>query len=62
MLDAFGGNQFVGNPFHQRRLAANNENLQAVVVVEVDVEGGDDDVVVVVLDVGERGLDVLLAV
>jgi hypothetical protein len=31
-------------------------------VVEVDVQRGDDDVVVVVLDVGERGLDVLFSV
>ena len=31
-------------------------------VVEVDVQGGNDNLVVVVLDVGERGLDVLLVV
>ena len=42
--------------------AADNEDLQAVVVVEVDVEGGDYYLVVVVLDVGQRGLDVLLVV
>ena len=31
-------------------------------VVEVDVQAGNDNLVVVVLDVGERGLDVLLVV
>ena len=62
MFDAFGGDEFVGNLLHQRGLAADNEDLQAVVVVEVDVEGGNDQLVVIVLDVGQRGLDVLLVV
>jgi hypothetical protein len=35
---------------------------QAVMVVQVHVEGGDDDLVVVVLDVGEGSLDVLFVV
>ena len=62
MFDAFGGDQFVGDFLDRAGLAADDEDLQAVVVVEVDVEGGDDDLVVVVLDVGEGGLDVLLVV
>ena len=62
MFDAFGGDQFVGDLLDGAGLAADNEHLKAVVVVEVDVEGGNDNLVVVVLDVGERGLDVLLVV
>ena len=62
MFDAFGGDEFVGDFFDHGRLAADDEDLQAVMVVEVGVEGGDNDLVVVVLDVGEGGLDVLLVV
>ena len=62
VLDAFGGDELVGNLLHQRGLAADDKDFEAVVVVEVDVEGGDDDLVVVVLDVGEGGLDVLFMV
>ena len=58
--DTFCGNEFVGDLFHQRCPAADDEDFEAVVVVEVDVEGGDNDLVVVVQDVGESGLDVLL--
>jgi hypothetical protein len=59
MLNAFGGDEFVGNLLHDGGLATDDKDLQAVVVVEVDVEGGNDQLVVVVLNVGERGLDVL---
>ena len=62
MFDAFGGDEFVGDLLHQRSLAAHDQHFEAVVVVEVDVQGGNNNFVVVVLDVGERGLDVLLVV
>ena len=59
MFDASGGDEFVGDFLDGGGLTANDEDLQAVVVVEMDVEGGDDDLVMIVLDVSERGLDVL---
>src|ERR1039458_2621217 len=62
VLDAFSGDEFVGNLLDGPGLAAHGQDFQAVVVVQVDVQRGNDDVMVVVLDVGERGLDVLLVV
>src|ERR1039458_10582752 len=62
VLDAFSGDEFVGNLLDGPGLAAHGQDFQAVVVVQVDVQRGKDDVVVVVLDVGESGLDVLLVV
>ena len=61
MLHTLGRDEFVGNALDDGGFAAHGQNLQAVFVVQVGVEGGDDDLVVVVLDVGEGGLDVLLA-
>ena len=60
VFDAFGGDEFVGDAFDGGGLAADGEDFHAIMVVEVNVEGGDDDLVVVVLDFGEGGLDVLL--
>ena len=51
MFDAFGGDEFVGDLLDRAGPPAHGQNFQAVVVVEVDVEGGDDDFVVVVLDI-----------
>ena len=62
VLDAFSGDELVGNLLDGPGLAAHGQDFQAVVVVQVDMQRGDDDVVVVVLDVGESGLDVLLVV
>lgn len=62
MLDALGGDELVGNLLDGPGLAAHGQDFEAVVVVQVDVQRGDNDVVVVVLDVGESGLDVLLVV
>ena len=53
MLDAFGGDEFVGDFADDAGLAAHDQNFQAVVVVQMDVDGGENRVVMVVLDVGE---------
>jgi hypothetical protein len=62
VFDAFGGDELVGDLFHQGGLAADNEDLEAIVVVEVDVQSRDNDLVMIVLDIGEGGLDVLFVV
>ena len=43
-------------------LPRTTQNLQAIVVIKMDMEGGNNDFVVIVLDVGQGGLDVLLVV
>ena len=60
MFHALGRDEFVRNAFDQGGFAAHGENFHAVVVVQMHVQRGDDDVMVVVLDVGEGGLHVLL--
>ena len=62
VFDAFGGYQFVGDFLDRAGLSSDDEDFEAIVVVEVDVEGGNDDLVMVVLDVGKRRLDVLFVV
>ena len=51
MFDSFGGDQFIGNLLHQWGFATHDEDLQAVMVVEVDVQSGDDCLMMVVLNV-----------
>ena len=62
MFDALGGHQFIGDLADLRRRAAHHEHFETVVVVQVDMQRRDDDLVVIVLDVGEGGLDVLFVV
>ena len=62
MLDAFGGDELVGNGFDGGGLAADQQHLHAVVVVEMRVDGGDDDALVIVLDIGQQRLKVALVV
>lgn len=45
MLDAFGGNKLVGDLLDGPGLAAHGQDFQAVVVIQVDVQSGNDDVV-----------------
>ena len=59
VLHAMGRNKFVGDFLDQTRLAAHNQHLQAIVVVEMDMDSGDDDFVMVVLDVRQCGLNML---
>ena len=49
-LTPLGGGELVGDLADGGRRAADDEHFQAVVVVEMDVDGGQDAVVVVVLD------------
>ena len=60
VFNALGGDQFVGDLLDGFGLAAHDEDFQAIMVVEMDVEGRDDYLMVVMLDVGESRLDVLL--
>ena len=54
VLDAFGGRQFISNLLDNVRLAANDQKyFQAIVVIKMNMEGGNDDFVMVVLDVGQ---------
>jgi hypothetical protein len=53
VLDSLDADQFVGDPAHVAHLAANDEYFQAVVGVEMDVQRGDDLVVVGVLLLGK---------
>jgi hypothetical protein len=62
VLYAFGRDKFVSDLLNQPRFAAHDQNLQAIVVIEMDMEGGNNDLVVIVLDVGQCGLDVLFVV
>ncbi len=53
VLDPLGGEQAVGRRLDEGRRAAQHDDLQAVVVIEVDVQGRDDVLAEVVLHVGE---------
>jgi len=62
VFDAARGDQFIGDGFDGLGFAAHGEDFQAVMVVQMDVQRGEDEVVVVVLDIGEGCLDVLFVV
>jgi len=51
--DAFGGDEAVGDGLDFLARATQDDDFEAVVVVEVDVEGGDDGVVVLVLGLSQ---------
>ena len=51
VFDAFDGAEGVGEVADGAGGASEDDDFEAVVVVEVDVEGGDDEVAVFVLDV-----------
>jgi len=62
MLHPFGGDEFVGDLLDSSSMAAHDQHLEAVVVVQVHMNRGDNQLRVVVLDVGQGGLDMLLVV
>lgn len=62
VLHAFDGFQQVGEGLDVLRLAFDRDDLQAIMVVDVDVLGGDDLVEVVVLDVHEPVHEIALVV
>jgi len=49
MFDALGADQRVGQPFYFGGFATNHDHLQAMVVVEVNVQRSDDQVLKIVL-------------
>lgn len=53
VLDAFQSNKDVGEAFYVRSLAMNNQHFKAGVVIEVGMRGGNNQVVVFVLRLGE---------
>lgn len=54
MFDAFGGEQSIGHLTNAVGSPAHGEDFETVVVIEVDMQRGDDQVAVVMLDVGEQ--------
>ena len=60
VTNALEGGQTVGEFLHLQGLAAYDYHLQAVVVVHVDMGGGDDLVMVVMLDQGNLFLELML--
>ncbi len=62
MLNALGGDEFVGDLADGSGAPTHRQDFEAVVVVKVDVQGGDNDIMMVVLDVGQGGLHMLLVV
>ena len=62
VFDAFGGDEFVRQLLDVRRLAADGQHFEAVVVVEMTVQSRDDRVAVFVLQIGEQLLQVMTVV
>ena len=59
VLDALGGDQLVGKLFDFGCLAADGEDFKTVVVVEMAMQGGDDDLAVFVLEISEQILKMM---
>src|ERR1035441_5931829 len=53
VFDAFRADQHVGHLPHHGALASHHQNFQAVIVIQVNVERGEDGVMEIVLDAGE---------
>lgn len=53
MTHALGADEAVAKALHVSRFSAQEDDFEAVFAVEVCVEGGDDQIVVLVLDAGE---------
>jgi len=53
VLDPFGADQFIGQPFDVPGLALDHHHFEAMVIVEVDVQRRNDGAVVMVLAFGE---------
>ena len=56
MFDAFGAHQGIAQGANSFSIAPHDENFQTIVVVEVNVQRGYDEVGVVVLQIGQRSL------
>ena len=60
MFHTFTADQVIGNSFNESGFAAHQQDFQAIMMVQMDMDGRKDDVVMVVLDVCKRGLQVRL--
>ena len=52
VLDAFHADERVGEAFHRAGLAADHQNLQAVIVIQVHVHGRENVMIMRVLQIG----------
>ncbi len=53
MLDAFGADERVGNLLDMLCFTLNDQDLEAVIVIQMDVNGGNDIPVIIVLQTGQ---------
>ena len=53
VFHTFGGDQKVRHLLHLRGRTLHDDHFQAIVVIEMDVEGGKDFVVKLVLQIGQ---------
>ena len=53
VLDAFEADEAVGESLDARGSSVDNQDFEAGVVIEVGMAGGDNEVVMLVLEVGE---------
>ena len=53
IVHALGGDQPIRHPAHRGGLALEHDDLQAMIVVEMDVQGGKHVVIMIVLHVSE---------
>jgi hypothetical protein len=53
MFDAFGGDKAVRQSANPQRIAANRDDFEAVVVIEMNVKRGNDEIGVIVLQIGQ---------
>ena len=60
MLHPFQSDQLAGKLLHCRRLAMHDKHLQAGIVIEMRVAGGDDQFVMFVLQIGQLFADTVL--
>jgi len=53
MLHALGADEPIGQLLHLSRFAAKDNHFQATLMVEMCVQRGNDDLVIVVLEIGQ---------
>jgi hypothetical protein len=58
MLDAFGRNQFIRNFFDDAGFAAYDKHFKAIVMIQMNVNRGNNNFVMIVLNIGQRCLHV----
>lgn len=58
MLHSLGGDELIGHLLDRRRAAAGHEHFKTIIVIEVDVHGGDNQARMIVLQIGQQFLHV----